>query len=206
MIDLQKKKRIGLTALRRRLGKVQLPVALGMTVVWMLLFDAFRPRWESLGLLLLGFVVSVLIMLLFPLPPISPGFGFRPLNTLRLVAYVLTHMVMASFQVTMLTFRPGQVCSSVVAVRLRTDSDLITVCAALASSIIPGTVVVEVAAEPERIIYVHVLGADDEESIEAAREDILRLEERIVMALGTREDVDAVRAGGDREPERRESA
>lgn len=194
MNGLQEKKRIGLTALRRRLGKVQLPVALGMTLVWMLLFDAFQLRRESLGLLVLGFLVSVMIMLLFPLPPITPGFRFRPLYLLRLLVYILARMVSASFRVTVQTFTPGRVHSSVVEVRLRTDSDLMQVCVAIASSIIPGSVIVEVG-QPDRALYVHVLGADDDSSIEQGREDVLHLEERIVMALGTREDVAALRTG-----------
>ncbi|WP_150249019.1 Na+/H+ antiporter subunit E [Nocardiopsis deserti] len=195
MIDLQEKKKIGLTALRRRLGKVQIPVALGMTLVWMLLFDGFQLRRESLGLLVLGFLVSVLIMLLFPLPPITPVPRFHPVNLVRLLVHVAVEMVAASFQVTVLTFSPGQVRSSVVAVRMRTESDLTMVSTAIATSIIPGTLIVEVN-HPERILYVHMLGVESEEDVERGRRDIWRLEKRFVMALGTHEDVAALRAGG----------
>ncbi|MES0834519.1 Na+/H+ antiporter subunit E [Nocardiopsis tropica] len=194
MIDLKAKKRMGLAALRRRLGKVQVPVALGMTLVWLLLFDGFRLRFESLGLLVLGFLVSVVIMLVFPLPPITPGFRFRPVYLVRMLVYVFGRMAVASFRVTVQTLSPGPVRSSVVAVPLRTEADLMLVCTAIASSIIPGSVIVEVS-QPNHILYVHLLGADDEKGIEAGREDIWKLEERIVMALGTREDIDALRAG-----------
>jgi multicomponent Na+:H+ antiporter subunit E len=203
VIDLQEKKRIGLTALRRRLGKVQIPVALGMTLVWMLLFDGFQLRRESLGLLVLGFLVSVLIMLLFPLPPITPGPRFHPVNLVRLVLYVLAEMVVASFQVTLLTFRPGPVRNSVVAVRMRTESDLTMVSTAIAASIIPGTLIVE-TNRPERILYVHMLGVEDEEAMERGRQDVWNLEKRFVMALGTHEDIAALRAGGPEMLERKE--
>ncbi|WP_017569446.1 Na+/H+ antiporter subunit E [Nocardiopsis halotolerans] len=193
MIDLQEKKRIGLASLRRRLGKVQIPVALGMTLVWMLLFEGFRLRPESLGLLVLGFLVSVLIMLLFPLPPIYPGFRFRPVYLVRMVLYVLARMAVASFQVTKWTFRPTRVSNAVVGVPLRTDSDLMLVCVSIASSIIPGSVVVEVA-RPGPVLYVHLLGTGDERAVEEGRRDVWRLEERIVRALGTREDIAALRA------------
>ncbi|WP_435108800.1 Na+/H+ antiporter subunit E [Nocardiopsis synnemataformans] len=195
MIDLQEKKRIGLTALRRRLGKVQIPVALGMTLVWMLLFDGFQLRRESLGLLVLGFLVSVLIMLLFPLPPITPGPRFHPVALVRLLLHVLVEMVAASFQVTVLTFRPGQVRNSVVAVRMRTESDLTMVSTSIAASIIPGTLIVEIN-RPERILYVHMLGVEGEEAVERGRQDIWKLEKRFVMALGTDKDIAALRAGG----------
>ncbi|MFD3685245.1 Na+/H+ antiporter subunit E [Nocardiopsis sp. NPDC058631] len=193
MIELKARKRRGMAALRRRLGKVQVPVALGMTLVWLLLFNGFRPRFESLGLLVLGFLVSVLIMLVFPLPPITPGFRFRPLHLVRLLVYVFARMAVASFRVTVQTLSPGPVRSSVVAVPLRTGSDLMLVCTAIASSIIPGSVIVEVG-QPDHVLYVHLLGADDERSMAEGRKDIWNLEERIVMALGTREDIEALRS------------
>jgi multicomponent Na+:H+ antiporter subunit E len=191
----RERKRAGLTALRRRVGKVQIPVALGMTLVWMLLFKGFQPRWESLGLLVLGFLVSVLIMVLFPMPPITPMPRFHPVHLVRLVLYVLSEMVVASFQVTVIIFTPRQAPSSVVAVRMRTDSDLTMVCTAIAASIIPGTLIVEVNRS-ERVLYVHMLGVGDDEAVERGRQDIWKLERRFVMALGTHEDIAALRAGG----------
>lgn len=175
-------------ALRRRLGKVQIPIAIGMTVVWMLLFDGFRLREESLGLLVLGFGVSVLIMVVFPLPPISEGFRFHPWQFLRLLVYFLAQMVLSSFQVTWQTFTRGPVLSSVIAVRMRTDSELMLVCTSIALSVIPGSVVVEVG-QPEHVLYIHHLGTHDEAGTERARLDTWRLEERIVRALGTRVDI-----------------
>lgn len=205
MIDPQEKRRLGLSALRHRLGKVQLPVALGMTLVWMLLFKGFQPRWESLGLLVLGFLVSVLIMLLFPLPPITPGLRFRPLHMLRLTAYIFKEMALASIQVTIMTFRPEPVRNSMVAVPMRTESDLMMVFTAIATSIIPGTVIAE-AHRTERILYVHVLGAETEEAMEAGRRGVRKLEEGFVMALGTREDIASLRAGGPEKLRRGEQA
>ncbi|MEC3893734.1 Na+/H+ antiporter subunit E [Nocardiopsis alba] len=199
MNDLKTRKKAGVNALRRRLGKVQIPVALGMTLVWMMLFKGFQLRPEALGTAAVGFLVSVGIMMLFPLPPISPGFRFWPLQCVRLFFYVLGKMVVSSFQVTVQVFRPGPpVKSSVVAVRLRTDADLMLVCTAITVTVIPGSVIIEVA-QPEKILYVHVLGAEDEEEAEKAKESIHMLEERIVRALGTREniaDLEAALAAG----------
>lgn len=186
-------KKAGAAALRRRLGKVQIPVALGMTLVWMLLFDGFRWRWESLGLFVLGFLVSVAIMLVFPLPPIIPGFRFRPLPLVRLVLHILAKMVVASLQVTFQVFSPGEVRSSVVAVKMHTESDLMLVCTAIASSIIPGTVVIEVSRD-EWVLYMHMLGAADDGGIAKAHRDVLVLERLIVRALGTREDIESLEA------------
>ncbi|WP_017588170.1 Na+/H+ antiporter subunit E [Nocardiopsis ganjiahuensis] len=188
MNDLKARKNQGLRALRRRLGKVQIPVALGMTLVWMLLFKGFEPRPESLGIAVLGFLVSAVIMMVFPMPPIVPGFRFRPVQCLRLFCHVLGKMVVASFQVTAQVFRPGPVRSSVVAVPMRTDSDLMLVCTAITASAIPGSVIVEVS-QPEYVLYVHMLGVESEAGVQESKQVILTLEERIVRALGTRENV-----------------
>lgn len=189
MNALQIKKKIGARALRSRIGKVQIPVALGMTVVWMLLFDAFRLRPETLGIAVLGFGVSVLIMMVFPLPPIVPGFRFWPLQGPYMVLYILGQMFAASVEVSSWVLRPGPpVQSSVVAVRMRTGSDLIMVCVAIATSIIPGSVIVE-ASRPDRILYVHVLGAQNEEDAAEAKRGIYTLEERIARGVGTRENI-----------------
>ncbi|MFD6095105.1 Na+/H+ antiporter subunit E [Nocardiopsis flavescens] len=193
MTDRKTAKKAKAAALRRRLGKVQVPVALGMTLVWMLLFNAFQPRWESLGLFVLGFLVSVAIMLVFPLPPIVPGFRFHPLPLVRMVLHIAGKMFTASFRVTAWVFSPGEVHSSVIAMRLRTHSDLMLVCTAIASSIIPGTVIVEVSRD-EWTMYLHVLGAADEKGIEDARADVMELERLIVRALGTREDIEMLEA------------
>ena len=189
MNALQIKKKIGARALRSRLGKVQIPVALGMTLVWMLLFDAFRLRPETLGIAVLGFLVSVVVMLVFPLPPIVPGFRFWPFQGPYMVLYILGKMFAASIDVSSWVLRPGPpVKSSVVAVRMRTDSDLIMVCVAIATSIIPGSVIVE-AAQPGHILYVHVLGAQNDEEAAEAKRDIYELEERIARGIGTRENI-----------------
>ncbi|WP_306367249.1 Na+/H+ antiporter subunit E [Nocardiopsis sp. CC223A] len=195
-------KRAGATALRRRLGKVQIPVALGMTLVWLLLFNGFQWRWESLGLFVLGFLVSVAIMLVFPLPPITPGFRLHPLPLAHLVLHIIGKMFTASFRVTAQVFSPGEVRSSVVAVPMRTQSDLMLVCTAIASSIIPGTVIVEVSRD-EWILYVHVLGAADDAGIEEGVRDVMVLERLLVRALGTREDIETLEAAS---PSGKESA
>ena len=181
-------KSIRAMGLRRRLGKIQISVAIGMTLVWMLLFDAFHLRPESLGLLVLGFLVSVAIMLVFPLPPIKPGFRFWPVQGVWMLVYITWKMFVASFQVTAQVFTPGTVHSSVISVKQRTGSDLMLVCTAIVTTVIPGSVIVEVG-QTERELFVHVLGADTEEKVRKAEKDVRALEERLVRGLGTRADI-----------------
>lgn len=172
----------------RRLGRIQIPVALGMTLVWMLLFDAFHLRPESLGVLVLGFLVSVAIMLVFPMPPIKPGFRFWPVRGVWMIVYIAWKMFVASFQVTAQVFTPGTVHSSVISVKQRTGSDLMLVCTAIVTTVVPGSVIVEVG-QTERELFVHVLGADTEEKVRKAEQDVRAFEELLVRGLGTRADI-----------------
>lgn len=202
MSDAGSEKRVRSQSFRHRLGRIQIPLALGMTFVWMLLFNGFQWRQESLGLFVLGFLVSITIIVVFPMPPISPGFRMRPLQTVWMVSHISWQMVLASIQVTRQIFQRETVKSSVIKMPLRTDSDLMLVCTAIVTTVIPGSVIIEVAPE-EHVMFVHFLGAKDEAGVEKARKGIFKLEERIVRALGTRQnvaDLDAALATDRKEP------
>ena len=202
MSNTTPEKRKGVQTLQHRFGKTQVPLALGMTFVWMLLFNGFQWRQESLGLFVLGFLVSITIIVMFPMPPITPGFRLRPLQTVWMVSHISWQMILAGIQVSIQIFRRETVKSSVIKVSLRTASDLMLVCTAIATTVIPGSVVIEVAPE-EHVMFVHFLGAKDKTKVEEAREGIFMLEERIVRALGTGKnvaDLNAALAADRKEP------
>jgi multicomponent Na+:H+ antiporter subunit E len=81
----------------------------------------------------------------------------------------------------------------VIAVPLRTDDDLIMTHVGVTASLIPGSLVIE-ADRDRRILYLHVLGVSSDRDVERQRESVLRCERRIVMALGSRAQVEAVRS------------
>ncbi|OYX09636.1 MAG: hypothetical protein B7Z08_04265, partial [Sphingomonadales bacterium 32-68-7] len=61
---------------------------------------------------------------------------------------------------------------------------------AIAISLVPGSVVLEIDRE-HAILYVHVLGADRPEKIERARATIIATERRLLRALGSRDEWEA---------------
>src|SRR5699024_12835148 len=105
MSNTTPEKRKGVQMLQHRFGKTQVPLALGMTFVWMLLFNGFQWRQESLGLFVLGFLVSITIIVMFPMPPIAPGFRLRPLPTVWMVSHISWQMILAGIQVSITIFR-----------------------------------------------------------------------------------------------------
>ncbi len=75
--------------------------------------------------------------------------------------------------------------------QLRTDDDLIMTHVAVTASLIPGSLIVE-ADRDRRILYLHVIGVRSREDVEEQRESVLRWERRIVLAVGSRAQVEKV--------------
>jgi multicomponent Na+:H+ antiporter subunit E len=82
--------------------------------------------------------------------------------------------------------------NSIIAVQLLTRSDLVTTLTAEAISVVPGTVVVDIDRE-RGLLYLHALGTRTHADIDRVRRDVLGTEERIVLAIGTREQAASVR-------------
>lgn len=149
---------------------------LWLTLVWILLWGTFS--WANL---LGGLVVAVGILLLFPLPAVSSG-RLRPLALLRVVLDVARDLAVSSVQVAWQSVRPGPpIRSSIVAVEVPDDSELLMSLLVECLSLVPGSVVVEVSA-PQRTLWAHVLGADDDASAERFRRRVVRLVERMQTA------------------------
>jgi multicomponent Na+:H+ antiporter subunit E len=157
----------------------RLIAAAGLTVIWVLLWG--RPTWINvLGGLLLGLIVVTV----FPLPPVTYAGRVRVGPMLRLAGRFLSDLVRASTQIALLAFRFGHVPhSAVIAVPLRMPTDLNLTLTAEALSLVPGSLIVEVD-RAAGILYVHVLNVSTPAEVEAARTAVLDLESRIISAFG----------------------
>jgi multicomponent Na+:H+ antiporter subunit E len=154
----------------RRLPRPGLLQVGWLTLVWVLLWGTFS--WANL---LGGIVVALAVLLLFPLPAVSSGGGLRPLGLLRVVLDVARDLAVSSLQVAWQSVRPGPPPrSSIVAVDVRNDSEMLMALLVECLSLVPGSVVVEASA-PERTVWAHVLGADDEAAVARFRRQAARL-------------------------------
>ncbi|MBL7261205.1 Na+/H+ antiporter subunit E [Paractinoplanes lichenicola] len=154
--------------------------ALGLTVIWVLLWGSFTPL-TIVG----GAVVAVVVLMVFPLPPVTYAGRIHPYGVLRFILRFLRDMVLASAQVAALAFRFGHTPrSAVIAVPLRCPSDLGLTLTAEALSLVPGSLIVDVDRK-RGILYVHVLNVTDPASVEQFRQDVLDLESRIIQAFGS---------------------
>ncbi len=131
-----------------------------------------------------GLVVAALAVVLFPLPPVASSGTLRPWPFLRLVAYFVVEVFVASFQVAWLALRPGPAPrGGVVAVRLRNPDDLVLTVTAEITSLVPGSVVIE-AQRRSGALFLHVLDLEGAGGAERVRQQTLELEERVLRALG----------------------
>lgn len=159
------------------------PLVIGLVVLWLLLWRSVSPLT-----VLTGVVTALVVVRVFELPPVPHVGRFRPLAAVTLVLWFLGQVVVASVQVAGQAFaaiaparRPR---SGVVAAQLRTRDDLVLTLTGIVTSLIPGTVIVEVDRAGS-VLYLHVLRGGTPERLAAARAAVLDAERRIVLAIGS---------------------
>lgn len=183
----------GSAAVRYRTGgwKAWLIASGWLLLVWFALWGSISPM-----LLITGMAATAVTLLVFPLPVIEFGFGLHPWRTLVLVVRFLGDVVMASVEVAWLAIRPGPgPRGAITTVQLRSTSDLVQTLTSLAVSLVPGSLIIE--ADPEnRTLLIHVLNIEPEE-LPAFHRSVLDQEERILRALGSKSEIDALMGGED---------
>src|SRR5699024_12138761 len=86
----------------RRTRTSHWPLIMGLTFIWVALWQDI-----SLSTIVLGAVVSLLVMLLLPLPPVPFANRSYLYHTSKFVLYVLWKITLATCDVAMKASRPG---------------------------------------------------------------------------------------------------
>ena len=176
-----------MNAANRLRFRFQWRAVLLLTLIWVLL-------WGDASLLniLYGALLGWLVTVVFWLAPIRHYGSVHPFRLLVLVATQLRALAVASVQLAAVAFRPKvQLRPGVIRVELRSNNDLYQVGLAQLISIVPGTLVVEVVRRP-RLLYLHVFDLPEETSVEDERAHALALERRLVEAIGSASEIEAV--------------
>lgn len=166
-----------------------IPAQFSLGLLWLFLWGEFT--WTTI---LTGMIVATIVPLVFYLPPTeSRGrahIGWILWFVLKLfVAIVRSSMIVAGQA---FGFRYSR-DAAVVGVRLRTSSDLILTGVAEASTLVPGTLVIDVDRE-SRDLYLHVFSVRSPQQIERARQDVRDTEALLILAIGSAAEVAQVRA------------
>ena len=157
-----------------------------LVVVWVALWGT-----PTVANLLSGLIVVGVIFVVFPTGPgrleDEDEGRVRILASLHFLVFFAWALVVATWDVTLTVLGPrSKVAEAVVAVPLRSASPIIATMVANAITLTPGTMTIEVSDDEDPIVlYVHVLGLGDPESI---REDGWKFEELAVAAFGSRRD------------------
>ncbi|MEU0079723.1 Na+/H+ antiporter subunit E [Micromonospora tulbaghiae] len=159
----------------------------GLVTVWVLLWGTFS--WANV---ISGLVVAAVLLVVFPLPPVTFAGRIRPVPLLRFVVRFLYDLVVASAQVAWLAVRSEHPHSAIIAVPLRVNTDLNVTLNAEALSLVPGSLILE-ADRSTGTLYVHVIGIRSLDEVERFRQGVLELEERIVAAVGSAEELSLIR-------------
>ncbi len=167
----------------------ELPLLVWMVLVWGALWQDFAP-----GNLVFGLLLSLIVVNLFQLPPVILSGRFNVLRALAFAVSFLWDVVRASFEVMFLAvFRGPKTKSAVVAVSLRTESDLMVTAVGHALTLVPGSFVVEVDRRSSTL-YLHVLNVKDQAGVEKARADVLDLEAKLIRMMGSKDELAALNA------------
>jgi multicomponent Na+:H+ antiporter subunit E len=167
----------------------QSPLILALVVFWMLLWGSATPLTIVTGVL-----VALGVTRAFYLPPVELSGRFNLFWFVVFTGRVLGEMVGASFQVAALAVGSrDRHRNALVKVQLRTRSDFILTGVALAVSIVPGSIVVEVD-RANSVLYVHSLSVLTAAQVEKARAHALRLEYDLLRAWGSHDEWAAVRS------------
>ncbi|MFT4234652.1 MAG: Na+/H+ antiporter subunit E [Microbacterium sp.] len=166
------------------------PFVVWLVVLWMLLWG--QITWLAL---ITGIAVAAFVMLVYRLPTVELSGRVNPWHLAVLVVLFLAGVVRGALQVSWIVVRAGPASpTAVIRVPLVVDDDLIMTHTSVVTSLIPGSLVVEVD-RASRILYLHVIGATSPEAIERMRGEAQRWERRIVRALGSTQALALVRDG-----------
>jgi multicomponent Na+:H+ antiporter subunit E len=172
---------------------VKLMGALGVSGLGVWLVAIWLLLWNDLSVanVVSGVAVAVAVLSLSRLPKsycVGSESGDRPRvsipHLIYFGGYVLVKLVQANLVLAWEIVTPwrDRIHTGIVAVPLRTSSDLAMTVVANVITLTPGTVTVEAKGTPP-VLYVHVLHLDD---IERVKAELLHLEELSVRAFGSR--------------------
>lgn len=173
----------------------QVPFFVWLVALWMLLWGQFTVLAAVTGL-----IVALVITRVFRLPPVELSGRINLWWGLVYIVEFLGNVIIGSLTVAWqaIDWR-HQPEAAIIAVQLRTDDDLIMTHVGVTASLIPGSLVVHTDRD-RHIVYLHFIGVHSIADVEKQRRGVLHWEERIVRAIGSRAQVDALMkdAGGKR--------
>lgn len=167
---------------------IRIPVIIGLTILWTLLWGSLTPM-----LLVGGLLVSTLVSLVFPFPRVDLRPVVRPWPLLVLIAVFLWDITAASFQVGWFAIRRHPLPpAALIEAPMVTGSDILQTLTAELICLVPGSLLIELDSAGRRM-WLHVIAVDSPAALAAARTMAREQEYRVVAALGSKEEFEAAK-------------
>jgi multicomponent Na+:H+ antiporter subunit E len=167
----------------------QLPFLVWLVALWMMLWGQFT--WLAF---VTGLVAAIVVTRVFRLPPVELSgrinLWYGLIFVVTFLGAVIRGSLIVAWQVLDVRRQPG---AAIIAVPLRVDDDVIMAHTAVTASLIPGSLIVDVDRE-NRTLYLHTIGVRSDEDAEHQRRVVLGWEARITRAVGSREELQELRA------------
>ncbi|GAA2532724.1 Na+/H+ antiporter subunit E [Pilimelia columellifera] len=155
-----------------------------LVTIWVLLWGVLS--WLTV---IGGLLAAVVILVVFPLPPVSFGGRLRPFGILRFGGRLAVDLLVASAQLAREAFRFGQEGrSAIIGMPLRVRSDLNLTLTGEALSLVPGSLIVDTDRESS-ILFMHVFPVRDRLDVERHRAGMYGVEARIIQAIGSADEI-----------------
>ncbi|WP_068278610.1 Na+/H+ antiporter subunit E [Aldersonia kunmingensis] len=152
-------------------------------LAWLTLVYCWLWGHVSVGNILAGLAVGVVIMVMLPLPRVPVSGRLHPVSFVKLVGLVIYLSLESSLQVAWLAIRPSPPpVTGVLRVRLNIQSDLVLVLTCDVLNLIPGTMVLELDRD-RRVAYVHVLDVGSEKAVDYFYKTTRRIEAAFVATF-----------------------
>jgi multicomponent Na+:H+ antiporter subunit E len=153
-----------------------LPVVVVCAGAWLLLHGEI-----TVANVLWGVVLGAGLAVVFPIDPSARRHRLHPWALIKLIAFVLTALVVSSMEVIKLIVRPTPKAlrAGVVRIPLEHNSPLTTTIVANSITMTPGTMTLTAGVEPPEL-HVHAIGLAD---VDEFRDSVRALERRVVAAL-----------------------
>jgi|GEM_PF-418072 len=175
---------------RRRWHRVwiELPLLVWLVLVWGTLWQDF-----SAATLICGAAIALLLVRTFRLPPVRLSGRLDLIRGASFMVWFLWQIVRGSVHVFIASIRRGpDVRNAVVEAPLRTREDLIITAVGHVTSLIPGSLVIDVD-RAHSTLYLHVLDVNSAEEAERFLADVLDTERRLIRVMGTKEELEQLR-------------
>lgn len=166
-----------------RFPHASLGTLIWITIVWVMLWGDL-----SLGNVLGGFLLALVITTVAPFP-FAPFDGrFRPRAVVILLACFVRDIIHASFQQAWFVITGKEAHGAIIRIRLRSHSDSYLTMTAGMSSLVPGSLVVD-SHRSTGTLYMHVFDVNLAGGVDGIHRTVHLQEERILRAFASRSEL-----------------